>query len=138
MGVGVGIDTAGGSFALSFPPSCFGNMCGHTSRRRCKGEFFSGISLLFVFCIVQLHVARDTEFAYLQEIPVVVYLYTRHSSKCSLCVLLCPFYQPYKVFVTIYIVKIRKLKDQFSSVAQSCPTLCSPMDCSTPGFPVHH
>ena len=27
---------------------------------------------------------------------------------------------------------------QFSSVAQSCPTLCHPMDCSTPGFPVHH
>ena len=26
----------------------------------------------------------------------------------------------------------------FSSVAQSCPTLCEPMDCSTPGFPVHH
>ena len=24
---------------------------------------------------------------------------------------------------------------QFSSVAQSCPTLCDPMDCSTPGFP---
>ena len=27
---------------------------------------------------------------------------------------------------------------QFSSVAQSCPTLCNPMDCSTPGFPVYH
>ena len=27
---------------------------------------------------------------------------------------------------------------QFSSVAQPCPTLCNPMDCSTPGFPVHH
>ena len=27
---------------------------------------------------------------------------------------------------------------QFSSVAQSCPTLCDPMDCSMPGFPVHH
>ena len=25
-----------------------------------------------------------------------------------------------------------------SSVAHSCPTLCNPMDCSTPGFPVHH
>ena len=25
-----------------------------------------------------------------------------------------------------------------SSVAQSCPTLCNPMDCSTPGFPVLH
>ena len=28
--------------------------------------------------------------------------------------------------------------DQSSSVAQSCPALCDPMDCSTPGFPVHH
>ena len=27
---------------------------------------------------------------------------------------------------------------QFSSVAQSCLTLRDPMDCSTPGFPVHH
>ena len=27
---------------------------------------------------------------------------------------------------------------QFSSVAQSCPTLCDPLDCSMPGFPVHH
>ena len=27
---------------------------------------------------------------------------------------------------------------QFSSVAQSCLTLCNPMDCSTPGFPDHH
>ena len=26
----------------------------------------------------------------------------------------------------------------FSSAAQSCPTLCDPMDCSTPGLPVHH
>ena len=25
-----------------------------------------------------------------------------------------------------------------SSVAHSCPTLCDPMDCSTPGFPEHH
>ena len=27
---------------------------------------------------------------------------------------------------------------QYSSVAQSCLTLCNPMDCSMPGFPVHH
>ena len=27
---------------------------------------------------------------------------------------------------------------QFSSVTQSCLTLCDPMDCSMPGFPVHH
>ena len=28
--------------------------------------------------------------------------------------------------------------DQFSSVAQSCPSLWDPMDCSIPGFPVPH
>ena len=27
---------------------------------------------------------------------------------------------------------------QFSSVTQSCPTVCNSMDCSTAGFPVHH
>ena len=27
---------------------------------------------------------------------------------------------------------------QFSPVAQSCPTLCDPVNCSTPGLPVHH
>ena len=27
---------------------------------------------------------------------------------------------------------------QFSSVIQSCPALCDPMDCSMPGLPVHH
>ena len=27
---------------------------------------------------------------------------------------------------------------QFSSVTQSCLTLCDPLDCSTPSFPVHH
>ena len=27
---------------------------------------------------------------------------------------------------------------QFSSVAQLCPTLCNRMDCSTPGFTIHH
>ena len=31
-----------------------------------------------------------------------------------------------------------KLSVQFSSVAQSCPTLCDPMNCSMPGLPVHH
>ena len=27
---------------------------------------------------------------------------------------------------------------QFSSVAQSCPILCNPIDCSRPGLPAHH
>ena len=33
---------------------------------------------------------------------------------------------------------VRDFIFQFSSVAHSCPALCNPMDCSMPGFPVHH
>ena len=32
----------------------------------------------------------------------------------------------------------QRTNPQFSSVAQSCPTLCDPMNCSTPGLPVQH
>ena len=44
-------------------------------------------------------------------------------------------------FISILLTNLRFPKQasvQFSSVAQSCPTLCDPMDCSTLGFPVHH
>ena len=37
----------------------------------------------------------------------------------------------------IYIC-IQNISVQFSSVAQSCPTLCDPMNHSTSGLPVHH
>ena len=33
---------------------------------------------------------------------------------------------------------VRIASVQFSSVAQSCPTVCYPMNLSTPGLPVHH
>ena len=40
------------------------------------------------------------------------------------------------------VVKKKKKEEwpsvQFSSVAQSCPTLCDPMNHSTPRLPVHH
>ena len=35
-------------------------------------------------------------------------------------------------------VAISRVGVQFSSVAQSCATLCDPMKCSKPGLPVHH
>ena len=37
-----------------------------------------------------------------------------------------------------YILDDEITVERFSSVAQSCPTLCDPMDCSTPGLPVRH
>ena len=36
----------------------------------------------------------------------------------------------------LYLGRIRS--DKIRSVSQSCPTLCDPMNCSTPGLPVHH
>ena len=35
------------------------------------------------------------------------------------------------VYINVYL-------DLFSSVTQLCPTLCDPIDCSMPGFPVYH
>ena len=37
-----------------------------------------------------------------------------------------------------YFLHILTQSVQFSSVAQSCPTPCDPLNCSTPGLPVHH
>ena len=42
---------------------------------------------------------------------------------------------PRKDFWRLYLCNISSV--QFSSVVQSCPTLYDPMDCSTPGLPVH-
>ena len=44
----------------------------------------------------------------------------------------------YRLNVQNSFFKQRNLSVQFNSVVQSCPTLCSSMDCSTPGLPVHH
>ena len=35
-------------------------------------------------------------------------------------------------------MQVKNLSVKFSSVAQSCPTLCDPMNCSRPGLLVHH
>ena len=47
-------------------------------------------------------------------------------------------YKTYCMVISIICKKINTQKSQFSSVAQSCPILCSPKDFSMPGFPVHH
>ena len=59
--------------------------------------------------------------------------------------------QTFKMFSVMHLVSLKmqkileysflqeyKQSVQFSSVAQSCPTLCDPMDCSMPGFSVHY
>ena len=41
-------------------------------------------------------------------------------------------------FIATPILSLFYRQDQFSSVTQLCLTPCDPMDCSMPGFPVHH
>ena len=42
-------------------------------------------------------------------------------------------------FMTVKVGFVSDIRsDQIRSVAQSCPTLCDPMNRSTPGLPVHH
>ena len=58
------------------------------------------------------------------------------SSKCvcvCACVRVCVC-----VCVCVCVVILTWDSVQFSSVTQSCLTLCNPMNCSTPGLPVHH
>ena len=45
-------------------------------------------------------------------------------NNCPLCIV---------IFLTLQFSSV-----QFSSVTQLCPTLCDPMNRSTPGLPVHH
>ena len=47
-----------------------------------------------------------------------------------------PLWVIYFIHSSLYLLNPASV--QFSSVTQSCLTLCDPMDCSTPGFPVHH
>ena len=55
-----------------------------------------------------------------------LYLSLQHLSSIRQCASL--FYPAYRLYPSV----------QFSSVAQLCPSLCDPVDCSTPGLPVHH
>ena len=66
-----------------------------------------------------------------------------------ICTLICVSLWGFKEFVPLFlswnfgvpffhIIIYDPVTVQFSSVTQSCPTLCDPRDCSTPGFSVHH
>ena len=42
------------------------------------------------------------------------------------------------VLNALHALPLHRLLVSVGSVAHLCPTLCNPMDCSTPGLPVHH
>ena len=59
------------------------------------------------------------------------------STGWQMILLLKVYYLPDNLYASFYLFLIL-FTLQFSSVAQSCLTLCDPLDCSMPGFPVHH
>ena len=60
----------------------------------------------------------------------------RHSWKLCLSILIIFLFKAW--YHEFWFHSITFIFLQFSSVTQFCPTLCNPMDCSMPGFPVHH
>ena len=79
-----------------------------------------------------IHVAANIlfcSFLWLSNIP----LYICTTSSLFMCLLMNISFAP-----VLAIIKSTAMNTGFSLVAQLCPTLYDPMDCSTPGFPVHH
>ena len=82
--------------------------------------FWSSLFLL----IFSLVVPSSNESTALKSLMIIVELSISTLNSVSLCF--------------IYFRALLGASVQFSSVAQSCPTLCNPMNRSTPGLPVHH
>ena len=64
--------------------------------------------------------------------------YTTNPSKHNNCT---QIFLQRLIFISLWFLVVTLLNTmivQFSSVTQSCPTLCNPMNRSTPGLPVHH
>ena len=68
-------------------------------------------------------------YTYVYAFKCYVDVKDKYKNTCKVIFSVCVYF----IYIYIYISQY-----QSSSVAQSCPTFCNPMDCSTPGLPVHH
>ena len=89
---------------------------------------FTAIDMLTTTTGLECEVWLSNIFSYL-SFPDCVYCFC-----ITIQMLLKFFWYALKSFF----VKLSMPSVQFSSVAQLCPTLCDPMNRSTPGLPVHH
>ena len=93
---------------------------------------FSNASSACNSCMFLIH------FLFMQRTIVIDILISRLqleiNSTCSYCIL----WNYNRLGLMDAMVCCSNADIQFRSVAQSCPTLCDPMNRSTPGLPVHH
>ena len=106
--------------------------------------------LLFFLAVPLLHIHSSHKEDKVEAGRLKVWVLKEERSFLTLCLggicqekvlisygwLLCPVLR--LVLYPAWVTWLRSREVQFSSVTQSCPALCDPMDCSTPGFPVHH
>ena len=91
-----------------------------------------------------LSITNSQSFLKLMSIELV--MPSNHFILCCPLLLLPSIFPSIRVFSNELVFRVRWPKYwsfssasvQFSSVAQSCLTVCNPLDCSTPGFLVHH
>ena len=85
-------------------------------------------------CQASLSITNSHSLLKLMSIKSV--MPSNHLTLCRPLLLLTSIFPNIRVFSNESVLCISSV--QFSSVAQLCPTLCDPMDCSMPGLPVHH
>ena len=98
------------------------------SRRKLKQK-----QCVILWTIISLNIKWKWE---LKQTPLEYYLTLALSSADEILLNFQGLFQYYPPMG--FLCSNFQLDIQFSSVAQSCPTLCDPMNCSTPGLPVHH
>ena len=81
----------------------------------------------------------DKQFLWLSLRVASVLLCNKNSDSTVFVILTRPVFIVKSTFSFYFpLLSVETYSVQFSSVTQSCPTLCDHMDCSTSGFPVHH
>ena len=92
---------------------------------RCRAQSYSPKILFWIF--LSLPSAENSVFIYARKHKYLQVDFFKKKSKCL---------GKYSLYSLLWHLKAGSV--QFSSVTQSCLTLCDPMDHSTPGLPVHH
>ena len=137
-------------------PQCLGGRRPLCSEWRGQGSFRQSVPCPDLDCGTDCPTSLDGYLfaeSYLAALVSILYATQYLSSYMCVCVCVldgggigwmiscCCFFLPeFLLFPVLTDLGIRGRNQlgSISSVIQSCPTLCDPMDCSMPGFPVHH